>query len=79
MRLLPISAYAESEVTVSTAELPVFVTVLQSQTPAIADFVPWVELITSVFAAAVGRSRERAHVEYAPPGAGRHAFGGQLV
>jgi len=30
-------------------------------------------------AAAVGRSPERVHVQYAPAGAGRQAFGGVLV
>lgn len=62
---------------------PVFVTVLHAHPPAgdalKAEITAITSAITSAVAAASGRPRERVHLEYAAPGAGRIAFGGRLV
>ena len=71
--------YAENEVTLSAVELPVFVTVLHAKLPVGQALSTEAALLTRAVAAAVGRSPERVHVQYAPAGAGRQAFGGVLV
>lgn len=58
---------------------PVFVTVLHLQPPQGAALQAEVSALTSAVAATAGRPRERVHVEYAAPGAGRVAFGGRLM
>lgn len=79
LRFLGSQAYAENEVSVDAADLPVFVTVLQAKLPAIPELAAEVKAITAAVAACVGRSPERVHVQYAPAAAGRQAFGGRLV
>lgn len=79
MHLLGSQAYAENEVSVDAADLPVFVTVLQTKLPAIPELAAEVKAITAAVAACVGRPAERVHVQYAPAAAGRQAFGGRLV
>ena len=79
LRFLGGQAYAENEVAVDAADLPVFVTVLQAKLPAIPELAAEVKAITAAVAACVGRSPERVHVQYAPAAAGRQAFGGRLV
>lgn len=58
---------------------PVFVNVLHAQPPAGDALKAEITAITSAVAAASGRPRERVHLEYAAPGAGRIAFGGRFV
>jgi phenylpyruvate tautomerase PptA (4-oxalocrotonate tautomerase family) len=58
---------------------PVFVTVLHLQPPQGAALQAEVSALSSAVAATAGRPRERVHVEYAAPGAGRVAFGGRLM
>ena len=79
LRFLDSQAYAENEVAVDAADLPVFVTVLQAKLPAIPELAAEVKVITAAVVACVGRSPERVHVQYAPAAAGRQAFGGRLV
>ena len=79
LHLLGSQAYAENDVSVDTADLPVFVTVLQAKLPAFPELAAEVKAITEAVAACVGRSLERVHVQYAPAAAGRQAFGGRLV
>ena len=71
--------YAENDAAVSTADLPVFVTVMHAHSPTEAALATEVLALTTTIAQVTGRPAERVHVEYAPPGAGRQAFGGQLV
>ena len=79
LRFLNSAHYAENDAPVSTADLPVFVTVMHAHSPAEAALAAEVLALTATVAQVTGRPAERVHVEYAPPGAGRQAFGGQLV
>lgn len=60
-------------------DLPVFVTVLHARPPTGEALKAEIAVVTSAVAAASGRARERVHLAYDAPGAGRMAFGGQLV
>ena len=79
LRRLDRDCYAENEVSLSEAELPVFVTVLHAHLPTEQVLGAEAVALTEAVARAVGRSAERVHVQYAPAGAGRQAFGGVLV
>lgn len=58
---------------------PVFVTVLHARPPTAEALRVEVALLTAAIADASARPRDRVHLEYAAPGAGRMAFGGRLV
>ena len=79
LRALPATAYAENESTPGTGEGPVFVTVLQAHPPEGPALAEEVLAVTSAVAGWAQRPVERVHVQYAPPAAGRQAFGGRLV
>jgi hypothetical protein len=79
LRTLDANFYAENESSVSPSELPVFVTVLHAHLPGGPALAAEVQVLTQTVASCVGCSAERVHVQYAPAGAGRQAFGGSLV
>jgi len=79
LRSLRRDEYAENEALVDSAELPVFVTVLERQPPAGAVLQAEVTALTHAIAHVIGRSATCVHVEYAPAAAGRVAFGGKMV
>lgn len=79
LRWLAADAYAENEAAVGADELPVFALVLHKQPPQGSELEAQVVNVTQAIALALQRSPERVHVQYAPPAAGRQAFGGQLV
>ena len=79
LRRLEEHAYAENEVELNAAELPVFVTVQHAQLPGGPALLAEVAAVTQAVAQCVARPPERVHVQYAAPGAGRQAFGGRLV
>lgn len=79
LRLLDRLAYAEDGVSLDAGDKPVFVTVLHAHMPQGAALQAELAAVTQAVALIVGRSPERVHVQYAPPGAGRQAFGGRLV
>lgn len=79
LRHLSSACYAENHVAVSESELPVFVTVLLAHPPVGSALTEQVAALTTAVANSVGRSHEVVHVQYAPAGAGRQAFGGELV
>lgn len=81
LRLHPLRAdhYAENAATVAEAELPAFVTVLHARPPQGEALAQEVRRLTAAVALCLGRPAERIHLEYAPAGAGRIAFGGTLV
>ena len=72
-------AYAENGTTLSDSELPAFVTVMHLRPPVGEALAIEVQAVTVAVAKCIGRPKERVHVQYAPPGAGRQAFGGKLV
>jgi phenylpyruvate tautomerase PptA (4-oxalocrotonate tautomerase family) len=71
--------YAENVRSVQAGELPVFVTVIKRHVPVSAELQTEVALLTHAVAQAIGRPATCVHVEYAPAGANRLAFGGKLV
>lgn len=79
LRVLPAAAYAENNSTISADGLPVFVTVLQAHVPEGDVLAAQVHALTDAVAAVLNIDAVRVHVQVAPPGAGRQAFGGQLV
>jgi phenylpyruvate tautomerase PptA (4-oxalocrotonate tautomerase family) len=79
LHLLPREHYAENDVTLDDAALPVFVIVLLARRPTADVFAVQTRAITQSVAGCFGRRAERIHVEYASPASGRLAFGGRLV
>jgi len=79
LRRLEGADYAENGAATGAPGGPVFVTVQHAHPPAGAALVAEVAAVTRTVALCVGRAPERVHVSYAPPGAGRLAFGGRLV
>ena len=79
LRLLKSTCYAENSSALSETELPTFVTVQHAVLPVGAALAAEAKLLTDVIANAMGRSGARVHVQYAPPGADRQAFGGRFV
>lgn len=81
LRLHPLAArhYAENATPINPDQLPVFVTVLHATLPGSEVLAVQAQAIAHVVAQCVGRTHEWVHIEYAPAGAGRIAFGGKLV
>jgi phenylpyruvate tautomerase PptA (4-oxalocrotonate tautomerase family) len=79
LRALPTVAYAENDAVLDTNALPVFVTVLHAHPPAGDELIAQVAALTSAVAVALGCGAQHVHVQMAPAGAGRQAFGGVLV
>lgn len=79
LRALPRSAYAEDGALLDDMALPVFVTVLHAHPPQGDALAAQVRKLTDALAVALGCDAQRVHVQIAPPGALRQAFGGSLV
>jgi phenylpyruvate tautomerase PptA (4-oxalocrotonate tautomerase family) len=79
LRFLDRDAYAENGIAVEPSALPAFVTVLHAHPPTGAALVAEVNEVTRAVAQCLARPSECVHVQYAPAGAGRQAFGGKLV
>jgi phenylpyruvate tautomerase PptA (4-oxalocrotonate tautomerase family) len=79
VRPLAASAYAENGAAVAADALPVFVTVLHAHAPHGDALVLQVQALTTALADVLGIAPQRVHVQLAPAGAGRQAFGGTLV
>ena len=73
------TGYAENGVRLADSELPAFVTVTHSHLPESEALAIEARAVTAAVAKGIGRTNELVHVQYAPPGAGRQAFGGKLV
>jgi hypothetical protein len=58
---------------------PVFVTVLKAKLPGAAALQAEAAQLTMAVARTCGRAAENVHVIYQPAGAGRVAFGGEIV
>lgn len=71
--------YAENGASIEGNDLPVFVQVLHADWPTEEARVQEATALAAAIAICLGRQPERVHVEYAPPGRGRIAFGGKLV
>lgn len=79
VRFRPSPAYAGNDLESSPEQLPVFVADLQARWPGDAALAGQVREVTDAVAACLSLPPESVHVEYAPEGAGRQAFGGTLV
>jgi phenylpyruvate tautomerase PptA (4-oxalocrotonate tautomerase family) len=79
LRELPAGNYAENAVDLAAADLPAFVTVLHAKPPTGPALAEEATALGIAVAGCLGVPPERVHVEYAPPGSGRVAFGGALV
>ncbi|MDH4288000.1 MAG: hypothetical protein OEW27_19370 [Aquincola sp.] len=79
LRTLPQSAYAEDGEPGAAAALPVFVTVQHAHPPQGDALAAQARELTDVLAVVLGCDPHRVHVQIAPAGAGRQAFGGRLV
>jgi phenylpyruvate tautomerase PptA (4-oxalocrotonate tautomerase family) len=79
LSLLPSSHYAENDFKDATPSAPVFVCVLHADISSPEVLALEARAIAQAVAACVERNSERVHVEYAPPGRGRVAFGGNLL
>lgn len=79
LRALPAEAYAENVAALGEHALPVFVTVLHARPPVGDELIAQVTALTHALAAVLGCDAQRVHVQMAPAGAGRQAFGGSLV
>jgi hypothetical protein len=79
LRPLAASAYAENGSAVDADALPVFVTVLHAQPPLGDALAQQVQALTAAVASVFAIAPQRVHVQIAPAGAGRQAFGGRLV
>jgi hypothetical protein len=78
LHLLPAAHYAENGDALQGV-LPVFVNILHAHPPTGVALHAEVAALTRAVAGVSGRPVERVHIEYAPAGAGRMAFGGRLV
>jgi phenylpyruvate tautomerase PptA (4-oxalocrotonate tautomerase family) len=79
LRMLPASAYAENDAAPAAEDLPVFVTVLHAHAPEGDALAAQVRALTDAIAVVLAVDTRRVHVQMAPAGAGRQAFGGRLV
>jgi phenylpyruvate tautomerase PptA (4-oxalocrotonate tautomerase family) len=61
------------------AEGPVFVCITRARLSDAGALAAEAAALTQAVAAAAGRAPQHVHIEFAPPAAGRMAFGGQLV
>jgi len=76
---IPYENYAENSTTVDDNELPVFVQVLHFDWPIEEGRIQEAAALAAAVAACTNRQVDRIHIEYAPPGRGRVAFGGNLI
>ena len=79
MTELAAGKYAENGVTVEDNDLPVFVRVLHADWPEEDTRSNEAAALAASVASCLGRHVEHVHIEYAPPGRTRIAFGGKLV
>jgi phenylpyruvate tautomerase PptA (4-oxalocrotonate tautomerase family) len=75
---VPGHRYAESSCAVADTPRPAFVRITQSGEPAPADRADQARRLVATLAPLLSRDPSHVHLIYAPPGAGRIAFGGRL-
>lgn len=79
LQWLPARNYAENEADAPQAVGPVFVTLGLADPPPIPERIVQVRALTEAIAGILPIAADLVHVSYAPPLAGRQAFGGRLV
>ena len=78
-RILPITDYAENGVSGDDVPKPVFVRILKRELPGPGELTAEAANLAAAVAKVCGRPVDNVHILYEPPGAGRVAFGGELV
>jgi phenylpyruvate tautomerase PptA (4-oxalocrotonate tautomerase family) len=71
--------YAENGTSEAETDTPVFVSVLHAVLPPQPALQTEASVLASTIAGVVGTGANLVHIEYAPPGKGRIAFGGILL
>ena len=79
VHVVPRDAYAENGVTTPLGAHAVFVEITKRALPTADALATEAALVSTAVAQICDRPPERVHVIYEPPGAGRIAFGGELV
>ena len=79
LHAIPCNHYAENGGGPPDGVFPVFVSVLRARLPAPDVLLAEVARLTTAVAEVTGRPQENVHIVYLPAGAGRLAFGGELV
>ncbi len=79
LTVLPAGQYAENLINAGEAPLPVFVRVLHADLPPAQVLATQAQAVSLAVAACLQCASEHVHVEYAPAGRGRVAFGGRLL
>jgi hypothetical protein len=79
LQVVPANQFAENGDEVRSDELPVFLTVLHANPKEGAELQAEATALAKAVAETLAMPRTRVHIEYAPPGAGRVAFGGNLI
>ena len=79
LHLTPRDHYAENGGGPSVSVYPVFASVLKVRLPSPDALRAEVSRLTAAIAQATGRPEEHVHVAYSPEGAGRVAFGGEIM
>jgi phenylpyruvate tautomerase PptA (4-oxalocrotonate tautomerase family) len=81
VRLHPLTQdrYAENNTSLTSTDLPVFVSVLTREIPDQSQLVGTIAKLTRAISEVTGRPSDKVHIEYAPSAVGRVAFGGKLV
>jgi phenylpyruvate tautomerase PptA (4-oxalocrotonate tautomerase family) len=77
LEMLAEHLYAENGITEQVH--PVFLTILHADLPPPEVLAAQSIALTNAAAKCLGRNPERVHIEYAPSGRGRVAFGGKLL
>ena len=79
MHLMPCDHYAENGGGPNDGVFPIFVSVLKARLPAPDVLRAEVDGLTAAVAEATGRPAVHIRIVYLPAGAGRMAFGGELM
>ena len=79
LHLVPRDHYAENGGGPSVDVYPVFASVLKARLPSPDVLRSEVARLTAAIAQTTGRPEEHVHVAYSPEGAGRVAFGGEIM
>lgn len=77
--MLGADEYTESQSLTDESVLPVFVAMLHANQPEGTSVLVEIASPTNAVAACLGKPGQCVHIEYAPAGAGRIAFGRRLV
>lgn len=79
VRLEPMAEHLYAENGFGEGVHPVFITILHADLPHREALAAQALAVSKAVAGCLGRAPEQVHVEYAPPGRGRVAFGGRLL